>query len=99
MRETWRWFGPPDPITLAEVRQTGAGHRQRAASRAVRRGLDAEVRSRRRKAEIEAAGLTWDVIESIPVSEAIKTARGRGRRMWRLGSTACARWPRPTGRG
>jgi mannonate dehydratase len=24
MRETWRWFGPPDPITLAEVRQTGA---------------------------------------------------------------------------
>jgi hypothetical protein len=40
MRETWRWFGPPDPITLAEVRQTGGeGHRQRAASRPLRRRL------------------------------------------------------------
>jgi mannonate dehydratase len=76
MRETWRWFGPPDAITLAEVRQTGAKGIVSALHHVpsgVAWGAD-EVAAR--KAEIEAAGLTWDVIESIPVSEAIKTGTG-----------------------
>ena len=73
MRQTWRWFGPPDPITLSEVRQTGAAGSVSALHH-VPSGVAwtaADVAAR--KAEIEAAGLTWDVIESIPVSEAIKT--------------------------
>jgi len=76
MRETWRWFGPPDPITLAEVRQTGAVGIVSALHH-VPSGMawrTDEVAAR--KGEIEAAGLTWDVIESIPVSEPIKTRSG-----------------------
>ena len=76
MRETWRWFGPPDPITLAEVRQTGAVGIVSALHH-VPSGMawrTDEVAAR--KGEIEAAGLTWDVIESIPVSEPIKTRTG-----------------------
>lgn len=76
MRETWRWFGPPDPITLAEVRQTGAAGIVSALHH-VPSGIAWDTDEVAvRKAEIEAAGLTWDVIESIPVSEAIKTRSG-----------------------
>jgi mannonate dehydratase len=76
MRETWRWFGPADPIRLAEVRQTGARgivsalHHVPSGVAWTREDVAA------RKAEIEAAGLTWDVIESIPVAETIKTRTG-----------------------
>jgi mannonate dehydratase len=76
MRKTWRWFGPPDPITLAEVRQTGAVGIVSALHN-VPSGMAwhaDEIATR--KAGIEAAGLTWDVIESIPVSEPIKTRTG-----------------------
>ena len=76
MKETWRWFGPPDRISLAEVRQTGAAgivtalhHHQPGDAWPV-----AEIAER--KAMIEAARLDWDVIESLPVSEAIKTQTG-----------------------
>jgi mannonate dehydratase len=76
MRETWRWFGPPDPITLAEVRQTGAQGIVSALHHVPSGVAWTEVEVADRKAEIAAAGLTWDVIESIPVSEAIKTRTG-----------------------
>ncbi len=76
MRETWRWFGPPDPISLAEVRQTGAvgivSALHHVPSGVAWRADEVAAR----KAEIEDAGLTWDVIESIPVSESIKTRTG-----------------------
>jgi mannonate dehydratase len=76
MRETWRWFGPPDPVTLAEVRQTGA----KGVVSALHHVPSGEAWTAEdvsaRKAEIEAAGLTWDVVESIPVSEAVKTRTG-----------------------
>jgi mannonate dehydratase len=76
MRETWRWFGPPDPISLKEVRQTGAQGIVSALHHVPSGVAWTEVDVARRKAEIVAAGLSWDVIESIPVSEAIKTRRG-----------------------
>ncbi len=76
MKETWRWFGPPDPIKLAEVRQTGAVGIVSALHH-VPSGVAWDVREvAERKAEIEAAGLSWDVIESIPMSEPIKTQTG-----------------------
>ncbi len=72
MEQAWRWFGPDDPVTLDQVRQAGATgivtalhHRQDGTV-----WPDDEVL--RRRAEIEAAGLVWSVVESIPVPDAIK---------------------------
>ncbi|HET6518982.1 MAG TPA: mannonate dehydratase [Geminicoccaceae bacterium] len=72
MQQAWRWFGPDDPVTLDQVRQAGASgivtalhHRQDGSV-----WPDAEVLQRR--AEVEATGLVWSVVESIPVPDAIK---------------------------
>lgn len=76
MRETWRWFGEFDPIALDEVAQTGAAGIV-SAMHAIPYG---EVWPREaiaaRKAEIEGAGFTWDVVESLPVHENIKRGTG-----------------------
>lgn len=73
MEEALRWFGPGDPVTLAEIRQTGAtavfgSLHEIPYGEAWPAGLIAA-----RRDEIAAAGLTWRVVESVPVSEAIKT--------------------------
>lgn len=76
MRETWRWLGEFDPIALNEVAQTGAAGIV-SALHAIPYG---EVWSREaialRRAEIEVAGFTWDVVESLPVHEDIKRGTG-----------------------
>lgn len=76
MRETWRWFGEYDPISLSEVAQTGAMGIVSALH-----GIPyGEVWPRKaiaeRRAEIEAAGFTWDVVESLPVHEDLKRGSG-----------------------
>lgn len=76
MRETWRWFGPPDRISLSEIRQTGAAGIVTALHHRAPGDLWPIAEIAERKALIEDAGLTWDVIESLPVSEAIKTQTG-----------------------
>lgn len=77
MRETWRWFGPDDSVTLAHVRQTGAV----GVVSALHHINDGRIwpleEIARRKAEIERAGLTWDVVESIVVHDDVKTRSGR----------------------
>ena len=76
MRETWRWFGEFDSISLSEIRQTGAKGIV-SALHAIPYG---EVWPRgaiaTRRKEIEAAGFTWDVVESLPVHENIKRGNG-----------------------
>ena len=80
MLETWRWFGPDDPVTCSHIRQAGADGVVTAlhdmAPGEVWRPEDIAAR----KAMIEAAGLEWAVVESIPVHPAIKLGDGRASR-------------------
>ena len=72
MEHTWRWFGPADPVTLAEVRQTGATGIVHAMHEVPNDQVWPLAAVQERKAMIEDAGLVWSVVESIPVTESIK---------------------------
>jgi mannonate dehydratase len=72
VEQTWRWFGPKDPIPLAHVVETGAiGVVTALHDIAVGTAWSAEAIGARR-ALIEAAGLRWSVVESLSVSNAVK---------------------------
>lgn len=72
MKETWRWFGPQDPITLQDVKQAGAAGIVTALHHLYRGEAWPPADVLERKMEIEAAGLDWSVVESIPVHNSIK---------------------------
>jgi len=76
MRETWRWFGEFDPISLEEVAQTGAQGIVSALHAIPYGEIWPKAEIAKRRLEIEAAGFTWDVVESLPVHEDIKRGSG-----------------------
>ena len=80
MKETWRWFGPQDPVSLANVRQAGATGIVSALHHLYRGEAWPLEEVLKRKAEVKAAGLAWSVVESIPIHNSIKLQSGSFRR-------------------
>lgn len=85
MRHVWRWFGPVDKVTIADARQAGAQGIVSALHHVPYGAVwpPAEIEKRQREVaslpDGSASDLNWEVVESLPVSEAIKTQVGEWR--------------------
>lgn len=76
MKETWRWFGPLDALSLSEIAQTGAAGIVTALHDIPYGEVWQADEIAARNDTIKAAGFTWDVVESLPVHEALKRGEG-----------------------